>query len=151
LAYTLGFGEMSDAVLQRLLLASGLAFAFLERRVEAAESILASVQAELNEKDSPDVSFDDAQIIEIAIKTFQGVDALTLPVDAIERIVFNTISVAKALEESSGSSIVLSRTCFKLGWDHRYLVLVDDLELRDSETGELLMEYRQQGKHRGAG
>jgi hypothetical protein len=28
--------------------------------------------------------------------------------------------------------------------DHRYLILVDHLELRDSEAGEPVMEYRQE-------
>jgi hypothetical protein len=46
--------------------------------------------------------------------------------------------VAKSLQESSGTSIDVSWTCFKHGWDHRYLLKVDHLELRDSETGELL-------------
>jgi len=32
-----------------------------------------------------------------------------------------------------------------LARDHRSLVMVDHLELRDSETGELVMEYPQPG------
>jgi hypothetical protein len=123
-------------------LASGLVFAFLERRTEAAESMLARVQAELNAKESPDVSFEDNEIIEIAIKTFHGVETLKLPSNAVEMILFNTIQVAKAFLESCGTPIDVSWTCFKLGWDHRYFLKVDHLELRDSETGELVMEYR---------
>jgi hypothetical protein len=123
-------------------LASGLAVAFLERRTEAAESMLARVQTELNAKESPDVAFEGDQIIEIAIKTFHGLEALKLPSNAVEMILFNTIQVAKAFLESCGTPIDVSWTCFKLGWDHRYLLKVDHLELRDSKTGELVMEYR---------
>src|SRR5271165_4207659 len=129
-------------------LASGLVFAYLERRTEAAECILARVQAELNAKEPADVAFEDSQIIEIAIKTFQGLEALKLPSNAVEMIVFNTIQVAKGFLESCGTPIDVSWTCFKLGWDHRYFLKVDHLELRDSETGELVMEYRPEGKTR---
>jgi len=123
-------------------LASGLAVAFLERRTEAAESILARVQTELNAKESAGVAFDESQIIEIAIKSFQGLDALELPSNAAEMIAFNTIQVAKEFLESCGTPVDVSWTCFKLGWDHRYFLKVDNLELRDSETGEVIMEYR---------
>jgi len=106
-------------------LASGLAFAFVERRTEAAESILARVQVELDAKDSPDVSFEDGQIIEIAIKTFHGLDALKLPLDAMEMIGFNTVQVAKSFYETCGTPINESWTCFKLGLDHLiYLRLI---------------------------
>lgn len=76
-------------------LAAGLAFAFVERPSEATESILARVQTELDAKESPDVAFEGDQIIEIAIKTFHGLDALKLPLDAMEMIGFNTVQVAK--------------------------------------------------------
>jgi hypothetical protein len=50
------------------------------------------------------------------------------------------------------TAIDVSQICFKLGWDHRSLVLVDHLELRDSETGELVMEHilRRAGDGRAA-
>jgi hypothetical protein len=123
-------------------LPQGSPSAFLESRTEAAESMLARIQTELNAKESAGVAFDDNQVIEIAIKTFQGLDALKLPSNAAEMIAFNTIQVAKGFLESCGTPIDVSWTCFKLGWAHRYFLKVDNLELWDSETGELTMEYR---------
>jgi hypothetical protein len=53
--------------------------------------------------------------------------------------------MAMYCQDNINTAIDVSQTCFKLGWDHRSLVLVDHLELRDSETGELVMEYPQAG------
>ena len=50
--------------------------------------------------------------------------------------------MAMYCRDNTNTPIDVSWTCFKLGWDHRYLVLVDHLELRDPETGQLVMEYR---------
>jgi hypothetical protein len=47
--------------------------------------------------------------------------------------------------DNTNPPIDVSWTCFKLGWDHRSLVMVDHLVLRDSESGELVMEYPQPG------
>jgi hypothetical protein len=41
--------------------------------------------------------------------------------------------------------LVLAGPVSSLARDHRYLVLVDHLVLRDSETGELVMEYPSRG------
>jgi hypothetical protein len=45
--------------------------------------------------------------------------------------------MAMYCQDNINTAIDVSQTCFKLGWDHRSLILVDHLELRDSETGEL--------------
>ena len=52
-------------------------------------------------------------------------------------------------QDNINTAIDVSQTCFKLGWDHLSLVPVDRLELRDSETGELVMEYPQAGGRKG--
>jgi hypothetical protein len=52
-------------------LASVLAFAFLERREEVGQEILAKIQAGLNAQTSPDVSFEDSEIIGTQIPIFE--------------------------------------------------------------------------------
>ena len=43
-------------------------------------------------------------------------------------------------QDNTNTPVDISWTCFKLAWEHRYLVLVDHLELRDSQNGEVAIE-----------
>lgn len=65
--------------------------------------------------------------------------------DGAKAFAENTAYMAMYCQDNSNTPVDTSWSCFKLGWDHRSLVLVDHLELRDSETGELVMEYHQPG------
>jgi hypothetical protein len=49
--------------------------------------------------------------------------------------------MAMYCQDNTSTSVDVSWICFKLGWNHWHLVLVDHLEQRDSEIGELVMEY----------
>jgi hypothetical protein len=123
-------------------LASGLAFAFLEGREEVGEEILGKIQAGLNAKTSPKVSFKDGKIIGTAITTFHRLTDLKLSTEeATKAVAENTAKMAMYCRDNTNTPVDVSWTCLKFGWDHRYLNLVDHLELRDSETGELIMEY----------
>lgn len=127
-------------------LASGLAFAFLERREEVGQEILAKIKSGLNAQTSPDVSFEDGEIIGAAIRTFPKLADLKLSTEGARKAVAeNTAYMAMSCQDNTNTPIDVSLTCFKCGWDHRHLALVDHLELRDSETGGLVMEYRQHG------
>jgi hypothetical protein len=45
--------------------------------------------------------------------------------------------MAMYCQDNTSTSVDVSWTCFKLGWNHRHLVLVDHLELRELETGTI--------------
>lgn len=79
-------------------------------------------------------------------KDFPRSSGLKLSIeDAAEAVAENTAYTAMYCRDNISTPIDVSWTCFELGWDHRHLVLVDNLELRDSETGELVMKYPQPG------
>jgi hypothetical protein len=65
--------------------------------------------------------------------------------DAAKAVAENMAYMAMYCRDNTNTPIGVSWTCFQLGWEHRYLVKVDHLELRDSKTGELVMEYPQPG------
>ncbi len=54
-------------------------------------------------------------------------------------------SFNSAFSDRSAGSRILENPIVELVWNHRSLVMVDHLELRDSKTGELVMEYPQPG------
>jgi hypothetical protein len=47
--------------------------------------------------------------------------------------------MAMYCRDNTNTPVDLSWTSFNLGWDHRYRDLVDNLELRDPETGEFVI------------
>jgi hypothetical protein len=69
-----------------------LVFAFLETRKEVGQEVLAKIQAVLNAKRSPDVSFEEGGIIGTASKTFLSLAELKLSTeDAAKAVAENTI------------------------------------------------------------
>jgi hypothetical protein len=81
-----------------------------------------------------------------SIKTFHRLAGLKLSnEDGAKAVAENTAYMGMYGRDNTNSPLDVSWTYFKLGWDHRSLVIVDHLELRDSETGELVMEYPQPG------
>ena len=64
---------------------------------------------------------------------------------AICKAAKNTVYMAMYCQDNTNTPVDISWTCFKVGWNHRHLVLVDHLELRGWEIGELVMEYPQPG------
>jgi hypothetical protein len=97
-------------------LASGLTFAFLEMREEVGQEILATMQAGLNAKTSPDVSFEDGEIIGTAIKTFHRLADLKLSTeDAAKAVAEDTAYMAMYCPDNTNTPIDVSWTRFKLG------------------------------------